>query len=185
MVTGIALFRGINVSGHKMIKMNVLKALFESLGLQNVRTYLQSGNVVFDCEEKSIEFLGKRIEEKVLHSLNLTVPVILRSGRQVEKILLNNPFLKGRNEDAGHLYVTFLSEEPSPANIEKLKEAKSDTSDEYILSGREIYLFCPGGYGNTKLSNNFFESKLKIMATTRNWRTVNRLHLMLGLTEKS
>jgi len=177
MMICIALLRGINVSGKRMVKMNDLKVLFESLELKNVRTYLQSGNVVFDCDDKTIEIIGKRIEETILQELHLSVPVILKSSDQVEQILQNNPFLIDRKENINHLYVTFLGEQPAEEVIDKLKDTKS-SNDEFLLAGKEIYLFCPGGYGNTKLSNNFFENKLKMTATTRNWRTVNELGVM-------
>ena len=175
--TCIALLRGINVSGQRMIKMNDLKALFESLKLKNVRTYLQSGNVVFDSGEPAVGAQGKRIENKILQILGLEVPVIMRTADQLENILQNNPFLKDRNEEITRLYVIFLAEAPAADSLFKLNGYKS-ADDEFIVSGKEIYLFCPGGYGNTKFSNGFFESKLKVTATTRNWKTVTELVAM-------
>jgi uncharacterized protein (DUF1697 family) len=178
MTTWIALLRGINVSGQRMIKMDALKSLFESLHLKNVRTYLQSGNVVFDCPEKEAEGLGKRIEAKIRHDLGFEVPVILRSSVAIRNTLRDNPFLTERKEDTAHLYVIFLAEEPAAGGFEKLAGITSQ-EDEFIPAGKEIYLFCPGGYGNTKFSNGFFEGKLKMTATTRNWKTVTALAAMV------
>ncbi|MCX6244594.1 MAG: DUF1697 domain-containing protein [Bacteroidetes bacterium] len=176
-ITCIALLRGINVGGQRMIKMNVLKTLFESLKLKNVNTYLQSGNVVFNSEPPDCNELRKSIENKIREDLAFDVPVILRTADQLENILPNNPFLKGRNEDITRLYVTFLAEEPAADLLDKLNGLKS-ADDEFSVSGKEIFLFCPGGYGNTKFSNGFFESKLKVTATTRNWKTVTELVAM-------
>jgi len=176
----IALLRGINVSGQRMIKMKDLQGLMEALNLRNVRTYLQSGNVIFDDPGSSPNNLGKEIEEMILDRLNLVVPVILRSGDEIMQISGVNPFLSGRNEDITKLCVTFLSEEPSPVSIEKLHAAKAKISsgDEFVLMKKEIYLFCPGGFGNTKFSNGFLENKLMVTATTRNWKTISELAAM-------
>jgi uncharacterized protein (DUF1697 family) len=174
METYVALLRGINVSGQKMIKMQVLQSLFAELGFKNIRTYIQSGNIIFESGKISQDVLAKQIEEKILQSYHFEVPAIIRHHDEIKRILENNPFLIKRNEDINKLYVTFLSNESDESD----KYDKSDKSidyDEFIISGKNIYLFCPNGYGRTKLNNNFFESKLKVKATTRNWKTVNAL----------
>lgn len=94
-------------------------------------------------------------------------------------IIKSNPFLNRKNIDITKLHVTLLADEPAQANIDKLKDMHYEP-DEFILCEREIYLYCPNGYGITKLNNNFFENKLKVTATTRNWKTMNEL---LSITE--
>lgn len=169
MQTFISMLRGINVSGKNRISMADLKALYESLGLANVVTYVQSGNVVFDGENIS----AAAIESEIKRTLGLDVPVLLRDKNCFERLLKNNPFAVQRHEDPALLHVTFLAATPAPS---ALLVTPNGCTDEFVLEDRELYLFCPGGYGVTKLSNSFFERKLKMVATTRNWKTVNALY---------
>jgi uncharacterized protein (DUF1697 family) len=174
----ISLLRGINVSGQKTIRMPELKALFESLGFTLVATYLQSGNVVFDCANGEISTIAGSIEKAIERHFGFTVSVLVRDRDDFRRNFEGNPFLTERNEDLERLHVTFLSASPSAVALKDL-ETSIDTTDEYFLSGKEIYLFCPNGYGRTKLSNSFFERKLKVVATTRNWKTVSALYGMV------
>jgi uncharacterized protein (DUF1697 family) len=174
MIKYVAFLRGINVGGKNKIKMSDIKDLFESLSFKNVSTYLQSGNVVFDNENNHPELISKKVENKIFHDLNLSIPIILRTHSQLKKIIINNPFLNNRIEDDDSIYVTFLNEKPNKQIIEKIQVIKSEPH-EFIVSDKEIYLFCPYGYGKTKLNNNFFENKFKISATTRNWKTLKYL----------
>ncbi len=174
MNTYIAILRGINVSGHKMIKMPQLVTLFESLHFKNVMTYIQSGNVVFQDNSSDIKRLEKKIEEKIAEQFGFEVPVMVKEKNELISVIENNPFVNTRAVDLSKLHVTFLSQNPEQSNINKIEPDKYKP-DEFVISGAAIYLFCPGGYGNTKLNNNFFESKLKVTATTRNWKTVNEL----------
>ncbi len=170
----ISILRGINVSGHKPIKMDALRTLFEDLNFKNVTTYIQSGNVVFaDKKIKPLE-LEKRIQNEILNVFGFDVPTIVKEKKEVELIIKNNPFMTKKNVDTTRLYVTFLSEEPKQIHVDKIKELKYPP-DEFIILEKAVYLHVPISYGNSKLSNNFFESKLKVAATTRNWRTVNEL----------
>ncbi len=172
METFISILRGINVSGQKKIIMLELKALYEELGLKSVTTYIQSGNVIFkSVDEKN---LNKKIETKIFEKYNFIVPVIVRKLDEIKNTLEFNPFLKEDNIDLSKLHVTFLEEEASAENIEKLTEI-DQKPDLFKVNKKEIYLYTPNGYGNTKLKNNFFEKKLKTNATTRNWKTVNEL----------
>jgi uncharacterized protein (DUF1697 family) len=174
METYIAILRGINVSGYKIIKMDELREAFGSLNYKNVRTYIQSGNVVFDYKKTRQNDLKKSIEKRIFETFGFEVPVIVKEKKEVEYILKNNPFVNKRKEDSIKLHVTFLAEEPDQANVNKIKELKYEGA-EFIVSGKAVYLFCPDRYGYTKLNNSFFETKLKVAATTRNWRTVNEL----------
>ncbi|HSV10563.1 MAG TPA: DUF1697 domain-containing protein, partial [Hanamia sp.] len=102
------------------------------------------------------------------------VPVIIRSEDEIRKIIAANPFLKEKNIEQKKLHVTFLSNIPDKENVESIE--KMDFSpDKFMISGKEVYLYVPNGYGETKISNTFFEKKLKVKATTRNWNTVNKL----------
>lgn len=158
-----------------MIKMADLKKMFETLQFENVRTYIQSGNIVFNAKPENDQDLEKLIHDTILKTFNFTVPVIVLEEKELKKVKQHNPFLTGRNEDVTKLHVTFLDAIPESILVEKLKETAKFLPDEWILEEKAIYLFCPNGYGKTKLTNNFFENKLKVTATTRNWKTVNEL----------
>lgn len=175
MKTYITILRGINVSGHNMIKMVDLKKMFETLPFENVRTYIQSGNIVFDAKPGNDQDLEKQIHDTIQKMFSFSIPVIVLDEKELKKVQQDNPFLTGRNEDVTKLHVTFLDASPNNNLVEKLKEKAQFLPDEWIMDGKAIYLFCPNGYGKTKLNNNFFENKLKVTATTRNWKTVNEL----------
>jgi uncharacterized protein (DUF1697 family) len=176
--TYIALLRGINVSGQKPVKMTELKALFESLGFHSVETYIQSGNVVFKSGDiNDIVLAVAKIESAIEKKYDFVVPVILRNAEDLKNIIAGNSYANSGTCDLKYLHVTFLNSQPEKDNIEYA--LKGDYSpNTFYITGREIYLHCPGGYGKTKLNNNFFESKLKVKATTRNWNTVNVLYEM-------
>lgn len=174
METYISILRGINVSGHKKIQMDDLKALFENLKFKTVTTYIQSGNVIFKASKQRDEVLAKKIEEAIYSKYNFEVPAIIRSVQEMRNIIAVNPLLKESNIDAEKLHVTFLEEVPDKTKVDSIKSS-GYSPDKFIIIGKEIFLYCPNGYGITKLSNNFFENKLKVSATTRNWKTVNKL----------
>jgi len=171
------MLRGINVSGQKKIQMVELRKMYVSLNLANVETYLQSGNVVFDSIEQDSSKLGESIEEQIEQSFGYAVPVFIRDTNDFQRIVERNPFLNQKNKDLSKLHVTFLYTSPSESKLSNLSIHKNDP-DEFSIADREIFLFCPNGYGRTKLSNSFLERKLYIRATTRNWKTVNALHNM-------
>jgi uncharacterized protein (DUF1697 family) len=174
MRTYIAFLRGINVSGKNLIKMNELALLFEKLGYQKVRTYIQSGNVVFESIDNEIDTIQEKLFYQILLMFGFEVPVIVRSGDDLNKVFKNNPFIHQGNEYIEKLHVTFLSEVPNQENTLKL-DAFRNLEDHFVLEGDVVYIYCENGYGKTKLNNAFFENKLKISATTRNWKTVGKL----------
>lgn len=165
------MLRGINVAGQKKVSMEELKKLYESLGFKIVQTYIQSGNVIFQFHDTNVSKLQKIIERKIKQSLGFDVLVLIRTKNEFQILIENTPFL---NKDIGKLHITFLSYAPIHVPLEEINKIK-DKSEEFSISNREIYLFCPNGYGKSKLSNNFLERKLKVSATTRNWRTVTKL----------
>jgi uncharacterized protein (DUF1697 family) len=173
MKTYIAMLRGINVSGKNLIKMNDLREIFAKLGLTNVSTYIQSGNVIFTSPETATEELAQNIAAKITAGFGFNVPVIVLNAVEFENIYENNPLNDGIREP-GFLHITFLSATPAGFDIKAI-EQKKQKGEEIAISGNACYLFCPNGYGNTKLTNTFLESKLKVTATTRNWKTVNEL----------
>jgi uncharacterized protein (DUF1697 family) len=171
----ISILRGINVSGARKIAMADLKALYENLHLKQVTTYIQSGNVIFSTDKKiAASTLINQIETAIQKKYNFEVPVIIRTAEEMENIIAQNPFLKEKNINIEKLHVTFLGDQPAEENTHRLKTIDFPP-DRFIMKGKEIYIYCPDSYGNTKLSNNFFENRLKVSATTRNWKSVNKL----------
>jgi uncharacterized protein (DUF1697 family) len=177
MQTYIALLRGINVSGQKKIKMVELKSLFQELGFADVRTYIQSGNVVFKARKGKDSKLVKRIEEGIANQFGFDVRVVLRTGDQLQHIIDRNPFSKEVGLDTTRLYVTLLERKPEEQFLAKFKDIDF-TPDKSVILEEEIYLYYSVNYSSSKLNNNLLESKLKVTATTRNWRTLNELGTM-------
>ena len=154
--------------------MDSLKQLLESLNFTHVSTYLQSGNIVFKSDVSDEIVLCGLIETAIEEKLELKVPVIIRSASLLKSISENNPFLLEQDIDITKLHVTFLSKDYDHEGIGKINKI-AFTPDRYILQGNEVFIYCPGGYGNTKLNNSLFENKLKVISTTRNWNTINAL----------
>jgi len=170
----IAILRGINVGAHRRIKMDALKAMFAKLKLENTETYIQSGNLVFQTKEKDYRKLEKQIKEGIAKDFGFDVPVMVRQLAELKTVFENNPFLKKGEEDIKPYHVTFLSEEPEQTDMDQIKEGNY-APDDYHIKSRAVYIYCEGSYHKTKLSNKFFEKKLKVEATTRNWKTVTKL----------
>ncbi len=171
MHTYISLLRGINISGHRKIKMIDLKALYESLGLKKVTTYIQSGNVIFESEEKDRNKLTQNIEGVIFKEYEFKIPVFIYTPNDFKKILKEQPFPQ---EDIKPLMVSLLDQAPDKKHLSKL-EVLDTNYEQFELKENVVYLYFLNGYGKAKLSNNFLESKLKVTATTRNWRTMNKL----------
>ncbi len=172
----IALLRGINVSGHKLIKMLDLKAHLEDAGLDSVVTYIQSGNIVFESEIDDAKELESIIHTKIKKEYGFDVPILVKSHEELKYALNNNPFLTKDNRPTKKCYFTFLSDLPSNENIDNLAEATLRYPEEhYILDEKYIFLYSEISSAKAKISNNFFENKLRVSATTRNWNTVNKL----------
>ena len=173
-MTQIAFLRGINVSGKNMISMDELKKALALLTFNNIRTYIQSGNILFETGETDAPSLEKKIHDRIAEQFGLEVPVVTRSRDELEKIHHDNPFINERTLPVEKLHVTLLKDPVDPDILEKIDTGKY-LPDEFIPAGKEIYLYCPDGYGRTKLTNQFFENKVKSKATTRNWKTIETL----------
>jgi len=184
MNTYIALLRGINVSGQRMIAMKDLKALFQKWWYEQVMTYIQSGNIVFKSEETNTKQLWKDIAALINNQYGFEVPVMILTGDNIRDILKNNPYNDGK-KDATKLHVTLLDTTPDAKLLATTRDEKYQ-SDEFTITGKTIYLYCPDGYGMTKFSTMFFEKKLGVTATTRNWKTMQALReLMTGIENTS
>jgi uncharacterized protein (DUF1697 family) len=181
MKTYISMLRGINISGHRIIKMEALKALYVDLGYVNVQTFIQSGNVIFQHDQAFGKDLEKTITATIRQKFGFDVPVIIKDIEEMKQIIAANPFLVDPGKDSSKIYVTFLSDVPERAKFDKIGEGQNFAED-YRLNDKTIFVYCPNGYGNTKLSTNFLESKLKVAATSRNWKTTLEL---LRLAEES
>ncbi len=172
------MLRGINVSGQKKIKMADLKVLYEALGFAHVITYIQSGNVVFTVEKNTS--LTALIETAIQKQYGFDVPVLLRTTQDFDDIIKNCPFTHlnldgvGIEQNGTKVLVTFLSNAPLDEDVQNVRKYLSP-SETMLVKGNAIYLHCPDGYGKTKASNALLEKKLKVQATTRNWKTVQKL----------
>lgn len=171
----ISVLRGINVSGQKKIKMADLVSLYEKLGFENVSTYIQSGNVIFESNNTNIDTVENSIQSSIKEKYGYDVPTDVRPTEQLEIIFKECPFPEAELEENGtKVLVSFLSNQPSSENIEAL-ESSAKAPEKLKVVGDVVYLHCPNGYGRSKLSNTFIEAKLNLVATTRNWKTVRKL----------
>ena len=169
----VALLRGINVGGRNRIPMTELVALFSSLGLDEVTTFIQSGNVVFRSSSGGAEELARRIERRIDDVFGLGVAVLLRTPAELAAIAGHNPFLAGEAV-LSNLHVAFLDRAPAVDVLARLDTHRSPP-DAFDVRGREIYLHFPNGAGRSKLTIDYFERCLAVRATARNWNTVTRL----------
>lgn len=169
MKTYIALLRGINVSGQKKILMVDLRALLESIGFKEVRTYIQSGNVVFLAEEAS--GLAAAISKAIFEKFGWEVPVLVRTVAEIASVLSNCPFSEEKKVKS---YFTLFEQSPSEEKVQEFTNLDFP-GEEFHMTPTCLYFFCANGYGRVKMNNNLIERKLKVRATTRNYRTLLRL----------
>jgi len=174
MTTHLALLRGINVSGHNMIKMEALKTTLETIGFQNVQTYIQSGNVFVDTVEDNPSKVGFQIKQEIFKVFGHEVPIVVIGKEDLEACLANNPFLKEAAIDYKKLYVAFVSIALRSDSINDLKMSQVKPDEASIDSSR-IYIKYAVGAGKTKFDQKYIEKKLNVTATIRNWNTVTQL----------
>ncbi len=176
----IALLRGINVGGKRKILMADLRALFEELGFTAVETYIQSGNVVYD-DLKTVNPVEsvRRIMDAVREQYGYEVPVMVLPATELKIAFDQNPYFQTNPEDVNKLHLTFLSDLPEKEKADAIAEIDF-APDQFVMTGKHVFIWCEGKYHESKLTNNFFEKKLGVQATTRNWRTVMKLAEMVG-----
>ena len=173
----VAILRGINVGGRRKLPMIELKELFHKLGYSEVKTYIQSGNVIFNAEAEEEE-ISNAVENAIFEAYNFEVPVICRTAEEFQQSISQNPFYEDAAVEVERLHLTFLKQLPEQKQLEKLKEYNF-YPDEFLVREKNIFIYCSGKYSDSKLSNSFFENKLKVPATTRNWKTVLKLAELL------
>ena len=169
-----AFLRGINVGGHNLVKMADLQRLFVSLRFTNVKTYIQSGNVMFDAPEKDPHEITKRIEKGLLKLLGFEVKVFVRTILQIEEMLNQNPFKKVKSSDEVKMYVTFLAEELKMKPMLPLISANKDL-EVICIEGCDVFSLSRPYKGRSTFPNNFVEANFRVQATTRNWETVKKM----------
>lgn len=174
MTTHLALLRGINVSGHNMIKMEALKTTLENIGFQNVQTYIQSGNVFVDCEEENQAKVGFQIKQEIFKVFGHEVPIVVIGKKDLENCFKNNPFLKEKEVDTKKLYVAFISIALQSTSMNDLKISQVKPDEAHIDESR-IYIKYAVGAGKTRFDQKYIEKKLNVTATIRNWNTVTQL----------
>lgn len=175
--TYVALLRGINVGGKHRVPMKELAEVCVGCDCGNVRTYIQSGNVVFTAPVGTVKKLAAELEKRIEARFGFAVPVVVRDREQMARVVRSNPFLKaGKPEKA--LHVSFLASEPTAEAIAKLDPNRSP-GDEFRVVGSEIYFHFPNGAGNTKLTSAYLDSRLQTVGTARNWATVLQLAAMM------
>lgn len=177
MTAFVSLFRGINVGG-RVVKMAELKALHESLGLKDVLTYIQSGNVVFTCDDMDAAQLQQQIEDEFAAKFGFRSAVMVRSAAELDAIIERSPFQGQSDKAPNWIVVMFLAAPPDDGALESLQTAYHGP-EEIFLIGKELYLYYPDGIGRSKLTNSLIEKKLKTAGTARNWNTVLQLQKML------
>ena len=168
----ISMLRGVNVGPHNRIKMETLRAVYESLKFEEPRTYVQSGNVIFRTKEKPSPQLAKKIQAALERECKCSPDVILRTTEELRTTVAANPFAKRKDVEPGKLLVTFLSAEPGPEVHTKLDELGKKYSEELHLKGRELFIYFPNGAGRSKLPWSQVERLTKVTGTARNWNSV-------------
>ena len=174
MTTHLALLRGINVSGHNMLKMDALKTTLEASGFENVVTYIQSGNVFVDTNEENAASVGFKIKQEIFKVFGHEVPIVVIGKSDLEACLKNNPFLKEKEVDTKKLYVAFISTTLRSDSINDLKMSQVKPDEAHIDESR-IYIKYAVGAGKTRFDQKYIEKKLNVTATIRNWNTVTNL----------
>jgi uncharacterized protein (DUF1697 family) len=170
----ISMLRGINLGKHRRVKMDDLRAIYESLQLRDVQTYLQSGNVVFRTKDRDPALLTKRLENAIARAFGFHSDVIARTVSEMKTVVAGNPFAERRGIDPSKLLVTFLATDPGDSARERVRSIKTDP-EELHIDGRELYVYFPNGVGRSKLPSSAIEKALKTPATARNWNTVAKL----------
>lgn len=178
MTTFISLFRGINVGGNQKIRMDELKALHISLGLKDVVTYIQTGNVLFTSDDTDLAHLTSQIEDGFAQKFGFRVNVMVRTKAELQEIIVNNPFQNQPTKESKWVVVLFLKTHPERTALEDLQKTYGGLEELYLI-GQELYIYYPDGIGRSKLTNTLLEKKLKTSGTGRNWNTILQLQKLI------
>ena len=163
------------MTGHNKIRMDDLLTLFKESGFNDSETFIQSGNVIFSYNDKEQEKdLINRIESGIRLKFGYEIAAFIRTSEEIKEIVKRNPFLSEKKFDPSRSAVIFLHEKPGEAQTEKVKNVDYPP-DKFSIIGREIFIYCPNGFGRTKLYTNFFENKMKVKGTARNWNTILKI----------
>lgn len=184
----VAFFRGINVGKKNIIKMSVLKDFFTKIGYKDPITYLRSGNVIFESKNKDKNSIATDIEDNFKRYFDISVRVFVKNIEEIAEIIKNNPFEDCEDISVEELYFTLLLNEPDQNLVQKLNNelenykkefnGNNEEMDYFIIVDSVVYSLCKSKYHKTKFNNNYFESKLKETATTRNWKTMNKIVIL-------
>lgn len=169
----ISMLRGVNLGPHNRIKMDALRELYKSLKLEEPRTYVQSGNVIFRTKEKDFPLVAGKIQKALEKKLACRTEVILRTTEDLREVIAANPFAR-RDLEPGKILVTFLASEPG-SEAQKALDAFNKHPEELHLKGRELYIYFPNGAGRSKLPWSQVEKFLKVTGTARNWNSVRKM----------
>jgi uncharacterized protein (DUF1697 family) len=170
MTVAVSLLRAINVGGRNLVRMEVLRALHEEIGLTDVKTYVQSGNVVFRTKLRDLKPLERKLEDALERKHGFRPPVIIRTADELRDAVARNPFAGRKEIEPAKLHIVFLADRPEPAGEAKMRAANRGP-EEFYVSGRELYVYYPEGAGRSK----FTAAPLAVTGTARNWNTVTKL----------
>lgn len=168
----VALLRGINVGGKNRLPMADLRDIFAASGCASVRTYIQSGNAVFEATQDLAEAVPEVVTREIRERFGYETAVVVRSGEELRRVAISNPF--DTSGDPRFLHVAFLSDTPGAEAVSSLDPERSPP-DEFVVAGRNVYLRYPNGVARSKLTNDYLTARLRTVSTMRNWRTVLRL----------
>jgi len=168
-----AFLRGINVGGRNKIKMETLRGVFVALGFANVKTYINSGNIVFEYSATDDRKLAAKIEKAIKDEFSLNIKTMVRTIAEIKDLIENNPFV-GQFENDKDLHVFFLDEELPPEKCDLLL-ANNNENERFAVRSREVFCHLRVGFLDSLIGKDYIGKKLKVSATARNWRTVNKI----------
>ena len=180
MPTYISMLRGINLLGHKRVEMARLREMFEGMGFEQVRTYINSGNVVFKAGRSATSELSRSIEARMQAEFGFSVLVISRTAQELGRAIQGNPFVKESRSDPAKVFIGFMAQTPKADAVEKLR-ARATKAERVHGCDKEIYAYYMDGMGKARLlTHGVLERVLGVATTMRNWNTVSRLYEMAG-----
>lgn len=169
----IALLRAVNVGGKNSIKMIDLRKVLSQNNYMDIQTYIQSGNIIFKHKEKDKEKISQNLHEIIKQNFNLDIPVFVYSYRDFLELTATNPFNEESKTEPTKVLVSFILKTPATLNYKEV--LNGIVYEQYVTKTNYIFIYCPLGYGKSKLNNNYIEKKLKVKATTRNWKTILKI----------